>query len=133
MQRRTVLPLLALVAALSFGLGWLLRPGFHVAGFPEAGALEPVSGKCRRTGAPLQELRALSEDAVRYAPGDSAAAEAVSFQRRGTSATLLVIRGGMLDDEVDAQATQYDLQWTPASGWVVTDCRSAIRFQPGRP
>lgn len=127
MRRRNVLLILVPVAALSFCFGWFGGPGLRVAGLPEAGRLRPVARGCNRVGASLGELRVFSEEAVRYSPGDSSAVEAVSFRRRGTSAELLLVRSGMEDDEVEAEAKQYDLQWKPESGWVVVDCRSAVR------
>ena len=133
MRYGLMIPVLALVAAVCFGLGWSLKPGVRFSGFPEAGELQPVSKPCAKIGTPLRDLHVLSEEAIRYAPGDSAAAGAVSFRRKGASAEVLVVAAGEPDDEVEAEAQTYQLRWDPPSGWVVTDCQSAVRYAPGRP
>ena len=125
---------LVLVAAIAFGAGWFLRPrGVTFAAFPEVGELTRVSKPCPSVGATLQDLQVFSEKAIRYSPGDSAALEALSFQRRGATAQLLVLANGELDDEVNAEAKTYALTWNSPSGWTVTDCSSAVRYQSGRP
>lgn len=116
-----------LVAALSFSLGWLVRPGIRFTDFPEVRSLRATGG-C----APLPAPSSVVEDSLRYSPGDSARVQVLVMRRTGSRGTLLTLKSDLPDDEVDAEGREYEMEWTK-QGWTLVGCRSVVRYQPGRP